>query len=718
MALFLDRRSGWPVTTKLKEVSLPLSAPAGYPVYELDESDSASEGSTARESDDDLFVDAVEDQPAPKGPVVVPEEVLEMIFEATQRWGEDAETLRSAALVCTACLFGQTLYINSPNAAKRLRRVVDARPELRSVLQHVDLASPCSAYDVRMTDVFRRLAGVLRVAGNVKTLSLLHVPLSDKVRRKFFAALQTLPMEEARLFSAVMPNYGRFAPQRRHHGTSDVEVLPALLQKWPTLKRLTLSGYSTYPRLFSAALLIQPVPPMPSYRLTELSLVTSDLSSATLLWLLGDSLATLRTLNLSACSGLSADILGHLFSFVGLSLENLNLAMDLDDLHASSSSAPLDSAILAPLKVLTSFQLSTDTLFGDNLLLQLVTLPALQSASLCFPSFDIDLVKRALATLAAPPAKPTLRHLTLDAWESHELWSEAQRWEVLQACEAHGVELVMNGMTKEDIEEEWYGEDMADAWRFLERPEPRGPTWASSWGTSRRAAPPARREMRPFALLGAALLLLAGTTLAAPFPQAGEASTPATTSTDAASLDTQADSNGCVTYDGDGFAPDGYDRAGYGADGLDKDGYGKDGFNEKGVNRDGLDKSGKLSGMYALDANGFDEKGFNLAGLDKDGYNHLGYDKDGYNRKGYDRNDALPPSLPVAAPDPLSRRVGYDRDNRDRNGARDQPPELSDQMGPLPVDTAAFVGDAYASETGPAETGTDARPRPTGRRKA
>ncbi|BGP37474.1 hypothetical protein JCM10450v2_001380 [Rhodotorula kratochvilovae] len=692
MALFLDRRSGLPVTTKLKEVSLPLSAPAGCPIYELDESDSASECSTALDSDDDLFADALEDQPPPRKGVVVPEEVLEMIFEETQRWGEDAETLRSAARTCRAwclparrVLFSQMLFINSPDAARRLRLVVDARPELRSALKHVDLANPCSAYDVRLNEIFRRLAGVLHLAGNVRTLNLLHIPLSDKIRRKFFAALQTLPMEEARLYSAVMPNYGRFAPQRRHHGTADVEVLPALLQKWPTLKRLTLSGYSTYPRLFSAALLIQPVPPMPSYHLTELNLVSSDLSSATLLWLLGDSLATLRTLSLSACTGLSADILEHLFSFVGPSMQTLNLAIDLDDLHASSSSVPLDSAILAPLKALTSFQLSTDTLFGDSLLLQLVALPSLAHASLCFPSFDIDVVKRALVTLSPEHA---LKHLTLDAWESHELWSEAQRWEVLQACEARGVELVINGLTREDIEEEWYGEDMADA------------------------------EMRAVALLSAALFLLASTALAAPLPQATVASTPSTTSvTDTTSLSAQPDANGCITYDGDGYASDGYDRAGYDADGLDKEGYGRDGFNEKGVNRDGLDKAGKLNGAYALDANGFDEKGYNLAGVDKDGYNHLGYDKDGYNHQGYDRN-------------------GYDKNDRDRNGnscsstssdsSSTDPkdlsalginlPDLSDQMGPLPIDTAAFVGDAYAAqETGPTETGTDARPRETGR---
>jgi len=71
-----------------------------------------------------------------------------------------------------------------------------------------------------------------------------------------------------------------------------------------------------------------------------------------------------------------------------------------------------------------------------------------------------------------------------------------------------------------------------------------------------------------------------------------------------------------------------------------------------------------LNGAYALDKDGYDSNGFNLAGFDKDGYNALGasspwfcsvrshadsltlirpltgFDKDGYDRQGYDRNGA------------------------------------------------------------------------------
>ncbi|KPV77101.1 uncharacterized protein RHOBADRAFT_52056 [Rhodotorula graminis WP1] len=506
MALFVDRRSGSAVTAKLKEVSSPL--PSGYPIYELDDSDATSTCSSDFGSDDDdaSFADALEEQPAPRDPLVVPEEVLEIVFRATQRWVDDSETLKSAALVCRSwstparrILFSQNIYINSPEAVKRLRHVVDSRPELRSAMQHFDLANPCSTYDIRLNETFRRAAGILRLALCVKTLNLLHVPLSDKTRRKFFGALRALPMEEVRLYAAASPSYGPFGPRRRLRGTADVDVLPGLLQQWSTLRSLTLSGYSTYPRLFSGALLLRPVPPMPTYRLVELNLVSTDLSGATLLWLLGDSLASLRVLNLSTCTGLTKDVLEHVCAFVGPTLECLYLALDLDDLDPASASAPLDSAILAPLVNLASFTLSSDTLFPDTLLVQLVALPSLSLITLCCPSFSHDIVKRAVATLPAPSASSSsssgsaggarrrrLEQLTLDAWELQALWSEEERWEVLQACEDKGVQVVINGLAREDIEDEWYGEDMTDAWHALEdlgrSSTASDSSWSSRWG--------------------------------------------------------------------------------------------------------------------------------------------------------------------------------------------------------------------------------------------
>ncbi|GAA5915631.1 hypothetical protein JCM8208_001225 [Rhodotorula glutinis] len=203
-------------------------------------------------------------------------------------------------------------------------------------------------------------------------------------------------------------------------------------------------------------------------------------------------------------------------------------------------------------------------------------------------------------------------------------------------------------------------------------------------------------EMRRF-LLAALFSAVSLSVLAAPFPQAADDGTGASTS----SLSTSpVDSSGCISYDGDGFAPDGRDRAGYDGDGLDQDGFGRNGFNTQGLNRDGLDKAGKLNGTYALDKDGYDSQGYNLAGRNKDGFNALGFDRDGYDAKGYDRN-------------------GYDKDHRDRNGnscsstssdsSSANPsdlaalgldlPDLQDKMGALPIDTAAFVGDAQPTGT-------------------
>ena len=295
-------------------------------------------------------------------------------------------------------------------------------------------------------------------------------------------------MEEVRLYAAASPSYGPFGPQRRLRGTADVDVLPGLLQQWSTLRSLTLSGYSSYPRLFSGALLLRPVPPMPTYRLVELNLVSTDLSGATLLWLCGDSLKTLRVLNLSTCAGLTKDVLEHVFAFVGPTLECLYLALDLDDLDPASSSAPLDSAILAPLTNLASFTLSSDTLFPDTLLVQLVALPALAHITLCCPSFSHDIVKRAVGTLPAPSEEGSaggpggrrrrLEQLTLDAWELQALWTEDERWEVLQACEDKGVQVVINGLAREEIED---GASLSFASAFLPLPSslrPRPHTFA------------------------------------------------------------------------------------------------------------------------------------------------------------------------------------------------------------------------------------------------
>ncbi|GAA5864005.1 hypothetical protein JCM8547_005306 [Rhodosporidiobolus lusitaniae] len=494
MALFLHRGNGpLPVTSKLK--LLPPAVPeSACPVYVLDDSESDcsdyappfspfSSSLSSDEEDDaeSVYFEALEEPLPPKEPVVLPEELLDGVMAHTQDEGEDQSVLRNASLVCRRWsgparrrLFSQLLAMNNVSSVKRLRSVLEARPELARAARRVDLSNPGSAWqDNHVGEVYRRAAGLLRMTKNVREVSLLHVALNDKTRSKLFNALKSLPVATAFLYSSTWTSFGRNGAIRSAGGgTPDMEALAHLLCTWRSLKTLTLSGYSSYPRLFSAS--IAPAHTLPTYQLVDLTLISVDLSHSTLLWLLGSSGKSLKRLNLAATSGLSKDVLKHVFELVGPTLEVLLLSLDIDDLHPSSSSEPLDNAILSPLTALTSFSLSTDTVFADTVLSELVdssTHPNLSTVSLCFPSFDFLTVLSALSSIPVGEGG-ALKSLVLDAWENAMLWTDAQRWEVLQVCKKRGVGSVsLNGLGREEIEDDWYGEDVSADWGFLERAE-------------------------------------------------------------------------------------------------------------------------------------------------------------------------------------------------------------------------------------------------------
>lgn len=143
------------------------------------------------------------------------------------------------------------------------------------------------------------------------------------------------------------------------------------------------------------------------------------------------------------------------------------------------------------------------------------------------------------------------------------------------------------------------------------------------------------------------------------------------------------------------------------------------------LGRAGLDSKGYLAnGQYGLDKDGYDSKGYNLAGFNRQGYNAKGKSKslssfspalrltrssggfnaDGYNPSGYDR-------------------FGLNKDGVDQNGngctssssnssssdpnaeAKLGIPPLQNNFGPLPFDTAAFLGSSVAAQLPAAETG-------------
>jgi hypothetical protein len=280
-----------------------------------------------------------------------------------------------------------------------------------------------------------------------------------QVRRKFFSALSTLSIKTAYFYSSAYGSYHRNGVLRSTTtGTADAEALLHLLCTWRQLQTLTLSNYNSYPRLLSSH--VAPVHSFPTYRLVDLSLHSVDLSQSTLLYLLGSSATTLKSLNLTACGGLSPDVLSHLFDLVGENLETLFLNLDVDDLHPSSSAAPLDNALLRPLTKLKSFSLSTDAIFSESVLSELVALPSLASISLCFPSFSFAVVERAITSTATPSSSSTstsssaLKHLVLDAWETNGAdWTDAQRFQFSQVCDTKGVELLLNGLDRGNIED-------------------------------------------------------------------------------------------------------------------------------------------------------------------------------------------------------------------------------------------------------------------------
>lgn len=195
---------------------------------------------------------------------------------------------------------------------------------------------------------------------------------------------------------------------------ADIREISRLLCEWTQLNSLTLSGYASYPRL----LLPNTVPAhaFPTYRLESLHLLSCNLADSTVLWLLGNSTKTLKQLNLCGCSGLTSDVLSDVFEVLGSTLETLVLTLDVDDLTAAPGPQSIRSEVVEALVQLRVVSISTDSVFPEDIVHTLVALP-------------------------------------LVAWETPDMWTETERWDLAQLCEKRGVELVLNGLVRADIEE-------------------------------------------------------------------------------------------------------------------------------------------------------------------------------------------------------------------------------------------------------------------------
>lgn len=269
--------------------------------------------------------------------------------------------------------------------------------------------------------------------------------LTSQGRRRLYSALRPLPVTSFTVCSSPW-SLGRNSQGLGEH--ADLRELFRLLCSWSGLESLTMSGFSAYPRLLMPNAV--PAHTFPTYQLVELHLISCELADATLLWLLGNSAASLKRLNISGCSGLTPETLANVFAAVGRTLETLILSVDMDDLANASGSRSLSTDLIKPLVGLRTINLSTDSVFPEEIFHELVALPYLEDISLSYPSFECRIVKDALAAL---PLVNTWSTLYLDAWEAPDLWDETQRYEVLQLCVCRGVELVLNGLNAAEIEE-------------------------------------------------------------------------------------------------------------------------------------------------------------------------------------------------------------------------------------------------------------------------
>ncbi|KWU41009.1 hypothetical protein RHOSPDRAFT_37459 [Rhodotorula sp. JG-1b] len=465
MALFLDRRSGQTVPSKLREVfpDLDTQVPAGCPIYVLDESD---DDATASVSSDESFHDALEEPPPPPRPVRLPEEVFEAIMRNLEALDGEEACLKACSLVCKEwslparrILLGGGLTVSSADAAKRLREILDSHAELRPAVRSINLNG--AMRDGLIAPYFRRAAALFRHTPNLRMLQLVHVGLSEMNRHRLYSAMRHLPLTHVILYSSSwsVSHLGQTPGDY-----ADVREVLRLLCDWNQLNSLTLSGYSSYPRLLLPTTI--PAHAFPTYRLESLHLLSCNLADSIVLWLLGNSAKTLKQLNLCGCSGLTSEILAQVFEVLGPTLETLVLTLDVDDLAAVPGPQSVRSEVVETLVQLRVVSVSTDSVFPEDIVHTLVALPLVESISLCYPSFTYAIVKDDLASL--PPASK-LEKLYLDAWETPDMWTETERWDLAQLCEKRGVELVLNGLVKADIEEEWYGEDFSEDWRILER---------------------------------------------------------------------------------------------------------------------------------------------------------------------------------------------------------------------------------------------------------
>ncbi|GAA5964776.1 hypothetical protein JCM3765_002552 [Sporobolomyces pararoseus] len=478
MALLLERSyTGESAYTQLRQVVVSDSSPFGdTPIYVLDESEQESDPENVVAmglSDVEIETQRVDKaKPAGRRVVMLPECIFE-ILKRTQEgapWtpSSRAITLKNASLVCKLwtdparrILFAQNLRIsNAPASIQRLRAVFDRYPELGRAVQKLDLSTPTNDWSSKnLNEIFKRSSGLLRSTPVVKEISLVHVELTDKARDRFFAALHTLKPDKAEITHCSYVSSRSRRQTRRSQVSEDMKALGRLLIDWTSLKSLAFTGYCDGSRLLKSNMF--PPSELPTYQLTELSLTDLELPERSLLSLLGSKPSYLTSLKLASVVSIPNSTLEAVFKLVGSTLKKLSISSDSEE---ETSDVYLPET-LSPLVNLVNFHLLTDESFPEEVIQTVVTLPQIETISLTFPSISYGTATSALASPAS-----TLNELTLDTWDSPEMfWTEEERWTFSKLCKKNDISLVVNGMDSDDIEDEWWGMDLSKDWKVLER---------------------------------------------------------------------------------------------------------------------------------------------------------------------------------------------------------------------------------------------------------
>ncbi|GAA5873426.1 hypothetical protein JCM16303_001120 [Sporobolomyces ruberrimus] len=142
-----------------------------------------------------------------------------------------------------ASLFGrQLILVGGAKSARRLHAIFEIYPELGRSVRNISFSFPIFDWSQRkLIDIFRKAAGLLRLTPVVKELSLLHVALSDKTRKRFFGALSALKPEVASI-TCIGEGGGAQGGSTFSPNSDDMRALAQLLFDWPSLKSLTLRG--------------------------------------------------------------------------------------------------------------------------------------------------------------------------------------------------------------------------------------------------------------------------------------------------------------------------------------------------------------------------------------------------------------------------------------------------------------------------------------------